>query len=490
MTIITLQGAAERQRNIHYEVDATQPPIGQGGMGRVYKGLCVDDTTGSTRPVAIKFVYDDMPEKALERARREAAIQLRNDNLVEMLGFIETEEKDQFGMVRRRYHVVSELLTGVSLSSLLEGKTKDRDDNDVPFAVKMLQDYRNDPEHFARIIVTGVLSGLMALHDAGYIHRDIDPSNIMLTTEGHVKLIDFGICKQIGDLTAGDRGLTETGTFLGKPEYAAPELAIGDLQHQNQTTDIYAMGILLYQCIVGHTPFEGDRTNVLNNQIKTKMPLSLIKNRGLRSIIATACAKRQDQRYQTAAQMRVALETFSGRKRSMSNNLKIGIVAGIVTVIIAIIAILFLVQHNRKVAAQKTFEVEQALLQQQKAEQEANIKSALERGRSAIAKGRDSDIDGFEQQLMEGYTAFAEALSLAEGTVFAEQCATEVKQASELITNAYNLLITQSIEAENLSDTVGCDIYRTRAHSLQRFMEKAGIETPHQFRNSTITIEQ
>lgn len=92
----------------------------------------------------------------------------------------------------------------------------------------------------------------------------------MLTADGHIKLIDFGIAKQMNNLTTGDKALTVAGKFMGKPEYAAPELALGDLNHQNQTTDIYAVGILLYQCIVGHTPFEGARHEILENNLRQR----------------------------------------------------------------------------------------------------------------------------------------------------------------------------------------------------------------------------
>ena len=250
MSVIRLQGEAEKKKGIYFQLDSEDEPIGVGGMGQVFKGICVNERTGVTRPVAIKFMYDDLPPQAIERARREASIQLRNDNLVEMLGFIEIDETTALGEVKKHFHVVSELLTGVSLSDIFEGKTQDRDGEDVAYAVKLQQDFKNDPEHFAKIIVVNVLSGLMALHDAGYIHRDIDPSNIMVTTDGHIKLIDFGIAKQMNTLTTSDKALTVAGKFMGKPEYAAPELALGDIQHQNQTTDIYAMGILLYQCII------------------------------------------------------------------------------------------------------------------------------------------------------------------------------------------------------------------------------------------------
>lgn len=351
MAIIRLQGEAEKRRGIYYQLDSSDEPIGVGGMGQVFKGICVDERTGATRPVAIKFMYDDLPPHAIERARREASIQLRNDNLVEMLGFIEIHEKTPLGEVKKHYHVVSELLTGVSLSDVLEGKTKDRDGEEVAFAVKMLQDYKNDSEHFARTIVMNILSGLMALHDAGYIHRDIDPSNIMLTSQGHIKLIDFGIAKQMNTLTTNDKGLTVAGKFMGKPEYAAPELALGDIQHQNQTTDIYAMGILLYQCIVGHTPFEGPRHEILEHQLRDKIPLGPIKNKALKGIIATACEKRQDLRYQTSAQMRVALETMNSKPVGLTDNTKkiIAAVAAAVLLLVGVSIYFFAITPETKV---------------------------------------------------------------------------------------------------------------------------------------------
>ena len=472
MAIIKIQSENEKRKGICYQFESTDEPIGEGGMGKVYKGLRVDLNNGSTRPVAIKFMYDDLPSSAYERARREAEIQLRNDNLVEMLGFIETEEKDQFGMVHHRYHVVSELLSGVSLSSLLEGNTKDRSGQDVPFAVKMLQDYKNDPTHFARTIVMGVLSGLMALHDAGYIHRDIDPSNIMLTTDGHIKLIVFGICKQLDALTAGDRGLTEAGTFLGKPEYAAPELAIGDLSHQNQTTDIYAMGILLFQCIVGHTPFEGDRTEVLNKQLKSKLPLSIIKDRRIRGIIATACEKKQESRYQSAAQMRVALETMNGGKHAVPTKIKIGIAAAVAVLVVGIVSATMVAKHNRQVAEEQARAAAQALEQQQQAEREAQINTAIERGRAAINKSLDHDTDDYELALMDACTAFQEAVTLANGTPAAQSCQTELDDAIQQLTNALATIRQQEQDAADVEYDEGVEFYRQRADAISDYLNK------------------
>ena len=113
MSLYKIQGRAERQKGIYYEFESDDEPLGEGGMGKVYKGRCVDEATGKARNVAVKFMYSDLPPYAIEKARREAAIQFRHDNLIEMLGFIETEERSVLGEPIRHYHVVSELLEGV-----------------------------------------------------------------------------------------------------------------------------------------------------------------------------------------------------------------------------------------------------------------------------------------------------------------------------------------------------------------------------------------
>lgn len=310
MAVYKIQGKAERLKGIFYEFDSSEEPLGVGGMGKVYKGRCVDERTGSTRLVAIKFMYDDLPPQVIERARREASIQIRHENLVEMLGFIETEDTNVIGEKRKHYHVVSELLEGVMLDDLLQGKRLDRRGQPMPFAEKLYNDFQRDPYHFAIYIIRNILSGLTTLHDVGYLHRDIDPTNIMLTADGHVKLIDFGIAKQMRSLTTNDKSLTVSGAFMGKPEYAAPELVLGDIKSQSQATDIYAVGILMFQCIVGHPPFEGDRQEVLQMQLHKPLPLHLIRNRHIRKIIKTATEKSRHKRFHSASEFRVALDNI------------------------------------------------------------------------------------------------------------------------------------------------------------------------------------
>lgn len=482
MAIITLQSEIERKRGICYQFDSAKPPIGEGGMGRVFQGVCIEERTKATRPVAIKFMFDDLPPNAYERARREAEIQLRNDNLVEMLGFIETEERSATGEVRKHYHVVSELLTGVSLSDILEGKTKDRNGEEVPFAVKMLQDYRNDSEHFATIIVMNVLSGLMALHDAGYIHRDIDPTNIMLTSDGHIKLIDFGIAKQMRLLTTGDKALTVAGKFMGKPEYAAPELVLGDISHQNQTTDIYAMGVLLYQCIVGHTPFEGPRHEVLEKQLRTKMDLKVVKNKALRNVIATACQKKQELRYQTSAQMRVALESAGGSK-TLPSKQKTRIILGIVFGIVATLLLTFFIvrhKHNRlRQEAEEKIVLERA--EQLRQATQEKIDNTLDKATKLYRQGiNKEDEDGYELTLMSAYSLFAQAheLIVQSNLPITDPSLGMMQQTLTALDSAQIDFKAQAEVLKELGETELVDFFQHRIDSIETFIQNNEI-TPN-----------
>lgn len=477
MANIILQSGNSRKKGIHYQYNPSDVPIGEGGMGKVYKGQYVDECSGSTRPVAIKSLYLNLPESAYERARRESQIRLRNDNLVEMIDFVETEEIGELGDVRKRYFVISELLVGVSLSDVLEGKTKGIDNEDIPFAVKMLQEYKNDPEHFAITIVRNVLSGLLALHDAGYIHRDIDPSNIMLTVDEHVKLIDFGIAKQMNTLTTGDKALTVAGKFMGKPEYASPELALGDISHQNQTTDIYAVGILLYQCIIGHTPFEGTRYEILEYQLKNKLPLSKIKNRSLRKIIATACEKRQEYRYQTAAQMRVALENLSGRKRPISPFAVKLMFGGVAIVIILFATILFAVKQKQQKEREKDrIAAIEAKLEQERQKKINKMEISLTEAELLYQKGVLQDEDDFDQYLLSAYSAYSKCLERAQNDsvlmLFSDRISAQMDSVLFDIKRAKDTLQSKAVDLEKLKEMNYSKQYQAKVDSLDNFITK------------------
>ncbi len=307
MPIIRLQNG-NGETNIHYEFDPSQKPLGEGGMGRVFRGVQVEEGSNGSRKereVAIKCLLEDLPEHAIKRSRREASIRLKNDNLVEMIDFVETHD----GYVTH-YHVVSELLDGINLDELLDGRTTNHDGNPNPTAERLLHNYSENRKTFAGEVFRCILSGIMALHDAGYIHRDIDPSNIMVTSDGKVKLIDFGIAKKMDELYTNGKSLTTPGQFIGKPQYAAPELILGDLKHQSYTTDVYALGIMLFQLITGHLPFEGSHLEVCEKQKSEKLPLKEIEDKTVRKIIEKATEKDQKKRYQSAAEFRVDLDRW------------------------------------------------------------------------------------------------------------------------------------------------------------------------------------
>lgn len=307
MPIIRLQNG-NGETNVYYEFDPCQKPIGEGGMGRVFRGIQVDEGSNGLRKerdVAIKCLLEDLPEHAIKRSRREASIRLKNDNLVEMIDFVETHESYVI-----HYHVVSELLDGINLDELLEGRTTNHDGKPNPTAERLLHNYRENRKAFAGEVFRCILSGIMALHDAGYIHRDIDPSNIMVTTDGKIKLIDFGIAKKVNELFTTGKSLTSPGQFIGKPYYAAPELLLGDLKQQSYTTDVYALGTVLFQLMTGHIPFEGAFQEVYEKQMHEKLPLSEVEDKTVRKIIEKATEKDQRKRYQSAAEFRVDLDRW------------------------------------------------------------------------------------------------------------------------------------------------------------------------------------
>ena len=331
MNIIHLQGPAEKRAGIHYEYDADSRPLGEGGMGRVFKGFRVNEKTGERMPVAIKAIYENIPDRVVERARRESEIQVDHDNLIRMYGFVEDKAADT-GKVH--YHVVMELLVGVTLEDLLKGVTEDSHGMQIPFAAEIRGQYLSNRVVASIRIMKSLLSGLMSLHDRGIIHRDIDPSNIMLTLDNKIKLIDFGICKQIVNLASQDKGLTASGVFMGKVNYAAPELVLGDVRSQSYTTDIYALGVVFYQLITGHLPFTGTDQDILTSNLRKAIPMADVKHSGIKKIIKKATEKSQAKRYQSVAEMRVDLEHIAPLKKDgIFSGKNVGIAASILVIL-------------------------------------------------------------------------------------------------------------------------------------------------------------
>jgi serine/threonine protein kinase len=323
MNIIRFQGETPA---IYYEIDKDSSPLGEGGMGRVYQGYRFDTVHNYQSLVAIKCIKPELVSNptVIQRAQREASVQLNHPNLIRMYGFFSGAEFSQYaGGYVPAYYVAMERLVGVNLDDILyKGVVTDSSGVVVPQAEELRQMYSQDKVSVALSIMQSVLSGVGYLHEAGYIHRDLDPSNIMLTQDGNMKVIDFGICRNLNSLSHSNTGLTQVGQFLGKYAYAAPELILGDIRAQGPQTDVYALGIMLAQLITGHLPVQGSDQVIMEAHLKGTLDFSDIPSKRLTKIIQKATAKEPSRRYSSTSEFRADLmaETYSAPSRSIHGN--------------------------------------------------------------------------------------------------------------------------------------------------------------------------
>ena len=333
----------DNDRRYRYIVDSSLPPIGKGGMGTVYRGVQLDTSNPNhRRDVAIKFLHEGLDSNVIERERRTANIRIQSDNVVEMMGFITMTVNTANGL-RARHFVVSELLNGVSLLNLLKGVTTDVSGNEFEYAKIMLQRFRIDRTQFVIDIAGKVLNGLDAIHRAGYIHRDIDPSNVMITANNEVKIIDFGIAKKIDPTAKSEPTLTNAGSGMGKAVYSSPEVLSGQLEAQNAMSDLYSVGIMIYAIAVGRLPYSGTMTEIMIKKATNPVPVADIENPTLRNIVRAVTDNNQAKRYKTASQFMNELNKINLNSGKLPMWVWVLIGAGALSLIGIIIALITLI---------------------------------------------------------------------------------------------------------------------------------------------------
>src|SRR6184192_95819 len=250
--------------------------LGTGGMANVY--LAEDQELG--RRVAIKILDDRHAgdDQFVERFRREAknAASLSHPNIVSIYDRGEAEGT---------YYIAMEYLDGRSLKELIVSRG--------PAPVNIAIDYARQ-----------ILAAIRFAHRHGIVHRDIKPHNVLVDAEGRLKVTDFGIAR------AGASQMTEAGSIIGTAQYLSPEQAKG--APVDQTSDLYSVGVVLYELLTGVVPFTGDTPVeiAMKHLSATPEPPSAKRPdvpRELDMVVLRALAKDPEDRYATAAEMEADL---------------------------------------------------------------------------------------------------------------------------------------------------------------------------------------
>jgi serine/threonine protein kinase len=268
--------------------------VGDGGMGSVYEAL----HTGLGTRVAIKVLHPDLARRTglVERFLQEARVsaQIRSPYVVQVTDVDRTADGHAY--------IVMELLEGEPLSAVLDRQHR----LPVPTACEY---------------TLQILQALEAAHALGVIHRDLKPENVFVTFAAGrpiLKLIDFGIAKtKRTDPQA--KNLTVAGVVMGTAEYMAPEQA-RSADKVDARADIYAVGVMLYEMIAGSRPVRGDDARVIALKVERGEVIPLVQAapdvpRELAGLVHRAMAGRPELRFETATEMRLALERVGGAKR-------------------------------------------------------------------------------------------------------------------------------------------------------------------------------
>lgn len=265
--------------------------VGRGGMAEVH--VATDTRLGRT--VAVKIMRADFATDSifLERFRREAhsVAQMNNPNIVNIYDSGEETVTTETGEIEHLPYLVMEYVKGQTLRDILKvnGALSQRD---------------------AEQVMMGVLNALEYSHRMGIIHRDIKPGNIMISEQGVVKVMDFGIARAIDDSAAT---MTQSQGVVGTAQYLSPEQARGE--SVDMRSDLYSAGCVLYEMLTGRPPFTGDSAVAIAYQHVSEVatpPSTIVPGlpKMWDSICAKAMAKDRQNRYATASEFKNDLLTF------------------------------------------------------------------------------------------------------------------------------------------------------------------------------------
>jgi len=260
--------------------------LGEGGMGVVYKA----EDTKLKRTAALKFLHPHLTQDSEAKRRfikeAQAASALQHNNICTIYEVNETDEG--------QLYISMEYLGGKTLREKISGKGE----TTSPLQIEETVD-----------IITQAARGLEKAHKKGIVHRDIKPANIIITEDGVVKIVDFGLAK-----LTGKTKLTKTGTTLGTVAYMSPEQAKGGkVDHR---TDIWALGVILYEMLTERLPFEGEYEqaviySILNEPPKPVSDLHSDVPAPLDQILSRALEKDPDKRYQHIKELLDDLDSLS-----------------------------------------------------------------------------------------------------------------------------------------------------------------------------------